>query len=126
MNLANMAAGPAPWIASGPLATGADLSLQLGFALAGPVEAPAAVPAAWSWTNEPRDSARHGAELAALLVILQPVENDFLPLEAEAAPPLPAEMPLLPTAPPSHAWGEPEAWMIAPPMEQPLPEWPML
>ena len=122
MNLANMAAGPAP----SPFAAGTDLSLHLGFDLAAPTEPPPA----WSWLGEARDNARHGADLAALLVILQPVENDFLPLEAEAAPPLPAEMPLLPTAlppaPPSHAWGEPEAWMIAPPMEQPLPEWPML
>ena len=94
MNLANMAAAPAvAWGPSIALLGGADLSLQIGFTLPAPVEAPpAAPPTAWSWTNEPRDSARHGAELAALLVSLQPVESDFLPLDpmlagAEAAPP---------------------------------------
>jgi hypothetical protein len=100
MNLANMAAGGPPWTALGPLPTGADLSLQLGFALPAPMEPPGAPPAgppaAWSWTNEPRDSARQGAELAALLVILQPVECGAPPIPApdgEAGLPLASHLP---------------------------------
>ena len=130
MNLANTAATRAPWIAAGPLVEGADLSLQLGFALVAPPEPPtapwAAPPTAWSWTNEPRDSARHGAELAALLVILQPVESDFLNLLAEAPPPSLEDVLPLPLAPLPEPAAEPEVWMTSPPLRMPPPEWLML
>lgn len=132
MNLANMAAGRAPWIGPEPLVPSADLSLQLGFAWPALVEAPpAAPPTAWSWTSEPRDSARHGAELAALLVSLQPVESDFLPLDvppllAEAAPPVLEERPPQPAMPPPMDIRGIEPWMAPPPARLPPPEWLML
>jgi hypothetical protein len=122
MNLANMAAGRAPWSGPDPLLAEAALSLQLRFDMPAPPEPQAETPAAWSWTNEPRDSLRHGAELAALLVILQPVETCFLPLSGEAPPAL-EQAPPLPSAPPPLPALEPEPWMVPPPARLPPSEW---
>jgi hypothetical protein len=94
MNLANTAPGRAPWggpewgisewsmsewLATAPAASAA-LSLQLSF------DAPPQ-PHGWSWVSAPWDSSRHGAELAALLVSLQPVETCFLPVTEGPEPP---------------------------------------
>ncbi|MBS7790061.1 hypothetical protein KTR66_08645 [Roseococcus sp. SDR] len=123
MNLANMAAGRVPWIGAGPLMPGADLSLQLGFALEPPMEPPreplGAPFGAWSWTSEPRDSARHGAELAAVLVSLQPVESGFLPLLDVIAPPPLEDLPAAPPMPDP----EREGWLAPMPARLPPPEW---
>lgn len=123
MNLANMAPGRAPWIGPEPLAAPAApfLSFQLSFDLPAP---PSEASPAWFALNEPWDYSRHGAELAALLVMLQPAEPDILPLLGEATPPAPEEAPPLPRAPMPPL--EPAPWMPPPSASLPPPDWLML
>jgi hypothetical protein len=121
MNLANTAPGPVPWGGAPPLALPASafVSLQLSFDLAAPPEPASGAPPSWFALSEVRDSSRHGAEVAALLVMLQPVESGFAPLLAEAAPPALEQAPPLP--PP-----EPAASMPPPAVSLPPPDWLML
>lgn len=91
MNLANTAPVRTPWMGLGPegipafLLNGGGLSLQLSFDLAAPAPAPALAPLASPWMPEARDTSRHGAELAALLVMLQP-EAELVPLARKNGP----------------------------------------
>lgn len=117
MNLANTAPGRTPWPvpgSDGMAWTFEALSIQLSFDIAAP-EPPsltaAGITLAEPWLTEPRDTSRHGAELAALLVLLQ-AEAGFPPPLGEAAPDvlslevssvLPLDVPpylLLPPVPP--------------------------
>lgn len=134
MNLANMAPGRAPWTGAEPLVApplaAAAVSLQLSFELPLVPEPPSATPPAWPSMSEPRDSSRHGAELAALLVILQPAETGFLPIAdmvlpllAEDAPPLPPAPLPLPLPEGADFPFDPALWTPPLPASLPPAEW---
>jgi hypothetical protein len=131
MNLANMAPARTPWGGLGPegipalLLEGGGVSLQLSFDLAAPTPAapplppplPPLLPPLGSLAEpsmtEARASSRHGAELAALLVILQ-AETGLQPLAGQDAPPPVAEA-WLPVSPlPDTIIPPPEATAFLP------------